>query len=367
MIDTGCPKCGTLIKVATQTCPRCKAPLPETIKSILRDQYSDRPQYSLVTSPLKYIGKHWRGELPLPVSYWINFFFLGWIIQFAVQNFLPSFFHILALEFNPHPASVARLTIFMVLFFLLLFYPWMVIGTWRACNKRIMKKKNSVLWRKEGSSFWPIAAQLLIVSNMFFMAWGTYTTRAYLNQLYRLSTTLKKEPPNYTLELIKNNTFLRLNGTLDLGVSSEVNLFLLKYPEVKGIVLDSQGGVLYEGRALAELIRERKLNTYSLKKCSSSCVIAFVSGEKRYMGVNSKLGFHQPHHDLDGLDSEAKIMISEEDIKRTYEEYSLEFKNSSVNKDFIARMFGAPSNDMWYPQINELIDANVVHEVIESI
>ena len=139
---------------------------------------------------------------------------------------------------------------------------------------------------------------------------------------------------------------------------------LLKYPEVKGIVLDSRGGVLYEGRALAELIRERKLNTYSLKKCSSSCVIAFVSGEKRYMGVNSKLGFHQPHHDLD---SEAKIMISEEDIKRTYEEYSLEFKNSSVNKDFIARMFGAPSNDMWYPQINELIDANVVHEVIESI
>jgi hypothetical protein len=152
-----------------------------------------------------------------------------------------------------------------------------------------------------------------------------------------------------------------------LGVSSEVNLLLLKYPEVKGIVLDSRGGVLYVGRSLAELIRERKLNTYSLKKCSSSCVIAFVSGEKRYMGVNSKLGFHQPHHDLDDLDSEAKIMISEEDIKIIYEEYSLEFKNSSVNKDFIARMFDAPSKDMWYPQINELIDANIVHEVIKSI
>ena len=54
-------------------------------------------------------------------------------------------------------------------------------------------------------------------------------------------------------------------------------------------------------------------------------------------------------------------------MKRYHEEFSLEFKNSGVNKDFIARMFDAPSNDIWYPKINELIDANFIHEVIKSI
>ena len=47
MIDDGCPNCGTsIIKeinfnnswvTDTETCPRCKSPLPEKLKSILRD------------------------------------------------------------------------------------------------------------------------------------------------------------------------------------------------------------------------------------------------------------------------------------------------------------------------------------------
>ena len=53
--------------------------------------------------------------------------------------------------------------------------------------------------------------------------------------------------------------------------------------------------------------------------------------------------------------------------EQVVEGYSLEFKKSCVNQGFIARIFIAPSNDLWVPKINKLIDANAVHEVIKSI
>jgi hypothetical protein len=53
MIDDGCPNCGTSITkeinfnncwvIDISTCPRCKSPLPEKLKSILRDQHSQKP------------------------------------------------------------------------------------------------------------------------------------------------------------------------------------------------------------------------------------------------------------------------------------------------------------------------------------
>jgi hypothetical protein len=52
IIDDGCPNCGTSINkeinfnncwvIDTSTCPRCKSPLPEKLKSILRDQHSKK-------------------------------------------------------------------------------------------------------------------------------------------------------------------------------------------------------------------------------------------------------------------------------------------------------------------------------------
>jgi hypothetical protein len=52
MIDDGCPNCGTSITkeinfnncriIDISTCPRCKSPLPEKLKSILRDQHSKK-------------------------------------------------------------------------------------------------------------------------------------------------------------------------------------------------------------------------------------------------------------------------------------------------------------------------------------
>lgn len=64
---------------------------------------------------MNYFSKHWRGELSLPVSYWINYAGLGAVIGVlqAFQKFSPLELLLLV------GASV-----------------WSVVGTWRAASKR---------------------------------------------------------------------------------------------------------------------------------------------------------------------------------------------------------------------------------------
>jgi len=60
----------------------------------------------------------------------------------------------------------------------------------------------------------------------------------------------------------KDKTQLMFTGPITFGVTKEVRELLASKPEIRSVVLQSQGGQLYEGRGLALLFREQKLNTH---------------------------------------------------------------------------------------------------------
>ena len=72
---------------------------------------------------------------------------------------------------------------------------------------------------------------------------------------------------NYRLTLERNDTLIHLQGELNWGVSKEVSKILKYNLGIEGIILDSTGGRIYEGRELAKLISATE-PTYQLK-CSS--------------------------------------------------------------------------------------------------
>jgi len=87
-------------------------------------------------------------------------------------------------------------------------------------------------------------------------------------------------------------------------------------------------------------------------------VIAFIAGKMRILNQKAKLGFHR-YSPLGGLPEE-----SMEDQIRLDKLY---FKHvAGVDRRFVEKAFSTPSDDMWYPFIDELIEAGVITHMVDG-
>ena len=69
-----------------------------------------------------YLSRHWRGQLSLPVAFWLNYFALG-VIFFVTGN-------ILALNEADDGVGIPFLMIWLPIII------WQCVGTWRSAGNR---------------------------------------------------------------------------------------------------------------------------------------------------------------------------------------------------------------------------------------
>ena len=291
-------------------------------------------------NPINYICKHWRGELSLAVSFWINVFLLNIVIRLfetlLTQNSLIT-----------HPQIASRVTIIYIVLALGLVYPWQIIGLWRTCNRHI---------EITGTRFWSRFAQVLAIFGVL-ATFGTVTSSwPIYKELYQIGFT-KDEYAIYNLKLTTNNTIIYLQGGLGFGVSKDVAKLLASQPNVQGIVLDSNGGRIYEGRELSKLILINGLNTYSFNGCYSACTTAFIAGKNRYLGPGANLAFHQYIMGYKNIGTGI-------DMKKEQEADLRIFQKQGIKSDFMDKLFNTPHDDLWYPSVEELMDSGVIHGIV---
>lgn len=291
---------------------------------------------------VKYIQRHWRGELSLAVSFWINSFLLNVAIML-----LNAFFSYSGIIENP--VSAARFSFIYSAFVLLIVYPWQIIGLWRSCNNHI---------GRSGKRFWPRTVQVLIVLGLILSLGKLETSWPVYKDLFHIGFQ-KDEYGDYTLKLEKNNSLIHLQGGLSFGVSKDVAKLLKKYPEVKSIILDSYGGRIYEGRELAKIISTYGLDTYSLKGCYSAATTAFIAGKNRFLRIGANLAFH--HYKMGYKNLDAYVDMESEQAKDL-----LIFQQQGINKEFLDKLFNTSHDDLWYPTVDEMLDAGVIHGIVNQ-
>jgi len=124
-------------------------------------------------------------------------------------------------------------------------------------------------------------------------------------------------------------------------------------PSITTVTLNSNGGLVFVGRALALAIAEHQLNTHVEHHCYSACTIAFISGAARSLADNAELGFHQ--YLLENDNQTHGISVQEElDVDRAH------FARHGVSQSFISRLYSAEHNQLWVPEHQLLIEAGVV-------
>ena len=290
-----------------------------------------------------YLKLHWRGKLPLAQSFWINL-----VLLFFLFGILERFL------FPPYIEDEIAVTATVLAYFIvvkLIVYPWQVVGVLRACDLRI---------KSDTGRPWATAAQAALVLSLAATLIATIETYQSL-QAFKQELILEDASllvPQYSLNLIQQDTLIHLRGPFEIGITQRVKDLIEHYPGITGIILDSEGGQIYEGRGLARLITQNRLQTYSLDECLSSCTTAFIAGTTRSLGTNARLGFHQ---------YKTYSLIPSINIDNEQAKDRAIFVRQGVSAEFLDKIFIQPPENMWWPAIDELVDAGVVHQTGYSL
>ena len=74
---------------------------------------------------------------------------------------------------------------------------------------------------------------------------------------------------------------------------------------VHAVALNSPGGYLIEGLAMADLVRERRMTTFAWDTCASACFVVYAAGAKKLATPMARLGVHTAYEQGGSISSKA--------------------------------------------------------------
>lgn len=275
-----------------------------------------------------FVRGHWRGDYSLARSYWVHF-----LLAVIFPSLALSIFAIVAEDGYP-PSTLARvaLAVFAVQIPLVI---WAGIGTWISATKHRAAG---------GSGFWAGAAKVTIA--FIFIARLIYGLQhgTEIRELWQAANRTSIWPA-FRVQVAKRGDSLLFQGGFNEGASGVLRTALKMNPRVRRLYLESGGGWLYEGRAMARLVQAHHLITVVVGECSSACTIAYLAGRERLLTEGARIGFHRPSIPLSATDGD--------DLMR------LTYTQAGLPRFFIQKALSIPYESMWYPPTTELQEAGV--------
>lgn len=204
----------------------------------------------------RYVINHWQGRQGLTWSFWVNFVILRLVLflfQETGATFLP-----------PGRVFPVWLVMPVVVIFHGCIFVWQAVGLLRAADRYC--QGSGQMFKVWGSQLALIVAALWVLSYSL-EAW--YLTQPQTDTtMPSLAELEAKRATRYSLSLSDDQTFVVLEGSLELGITKRLSTLLDAHPSVKTIRLTSPGGNIFEARSLAAQIQNRGLATSVDSECS---------------------------------------------------------------------------------------------------
>ena len=147
---------------------------------------------------------------------------------------------------------------------------------------------------------------------------------------------------------------LVLRGPIGFGSYKVLEHALAIEPKLTLIQVESPGGYVIEGMAMAKLIQLNGLDTVSLEKCSSACTLLFAAGSERYLGPQARLGFHRSG--IFGMKPTTGWTETEYRIANYY-------RSRGTTQDFIQLALDTASNRLWVPDHGVMLEAGYANKL----
>lgn len=227
-----------------------------------------------------WIARHWRGELRLGVSWWLNCvaltLLLYWLIPWIARTSGLA---------AGQSASTYTAMLGLIVLQIGIIPLWQMVGLWQATD-RSLRTTDRIVAARLGQ----------VAAVLFTLLIATRGLVAGAEQVIAARVAWALGPYQYQVSLLPGAREIELSGGLGFGASAAVESLLADNPGVRRIRLNSGGGALSEGVRLREIIIAHGLDTYSSRECSSACVSAFVGGRLRILQRGARMGFHLPRN-----------------------------------------------------------------------
>jgi len=281
-----------------------------------------------------YFIRHWRGDLSLPVSYWIN--------ATLIAGLVPVPLVYLSSQLDQRIGSIQSASIMLMLIITVSISGtiWAIVGTWRSSNHYSMRG---------GSEGWANAAK-------FFMFMGALRLLAQVAGMgpFVLETSqlaVGIDSMGAPAKVAVNGKDLSIVGPISLGTADLVGKALMDNPQVRRVLVSSLGGRLGEATQISKQIASRQINTIARGECSSACTMILLAGADRSAFAGSKIGFHGPSYPGLGvveLNPAASLMADS-------------YRAAGLVDTFVTSALAVDPSDMWYPKETELFKVGVLN------
>jgi hypothetical protein len=287
-----------------------------------------------------YLLRHWRGELPPSVSFWVNFVLINVVLSLVLMLNTTQ-------AFTDYPVYLCRISMSVIGVQLLVVFPWQFVGLWRAGTRRV---------QRGGGHGLSVTLKVFLVLVLLFHVGETLVQWGIYRETFKIAF-FKDDIPACAMSLKADGRVLHLDGGLGFGVAEQFAEVLGQHPAIETVIVDSTGGRLYEARKMADQILGRGLDTTTVSGCYSAGNLLFAAGEHRTLCKGAKLGFHEyyyPEPFEDYVDMGA--------------EYAMDwgfYQLRGVTKAFQEKLFSAEPNDFWLPSDEELLEGGMIHAVVK--
>jgi hypothetical protein len=282
----------------------------------------------------RYTRGHWRGNLSLPISFWVNGSFTTLIVALLTLYVSDELDYS---DLSEASWLLATLTLYCVS---LVIVVWSIVGIWRSAES---------YQQKGGALKWSLTARLLALLGA--LGFSSEFSQATLPLFQTLIVRAGIEPLGPPATLKVTGRTLHIDGTITHKVTERFEALIDQHPDIDQISISSFGGRTNAAVAIASIISKLKLNTVAVGECSSGCTFIFLAGKIRMFDINSSLGFHSP-----------KILgLSDLESRFQSPEVTEAYQAAGLSEAFISKALRTPSASMWYPSDDILIRQGAVH------
>ena len=216
---------------------------------------------------------------------------------------------------------------------------WQLTGGWRACDNHV----------RDGGAMavtWTGYAALLITLIL-----------ALLQLTDGVAKQVTVQPPpapiSKALRLTDQNTTIHIEEPLDWPLFSAFETALTEHNSITTVALNSTGGMVFTGRALARLIEKYQLNTVVTQQCFSACSLVFMAGKSRTLEAGAELGFHR-------YAMQQSFQLPMLDIEQELNRDRQFFIKQGMSPAFASLVFNADPNTLYKPDTETLLNAGVL-------
>lgn len=279
--------------------------------------------------------RYWQGEYPLAITWWA-----GGALVLLVQFLQMGIFGMLAETLSLRLGATMVLSMFVVSAALL---AGQSMAVWRSATRQA----------SEGRALWPSMAKMAVAAGVLAFGVLSATTLWVPLREHALIAMGRDHLGPIEATVTTDDTVLLLHGTFGSGSAERARRVLNESPDIKTVALSSPGGRLREAADIAQMVRERGIDTYVDTRCESACTFVFLAGKDRAATPNARIGFHRPSFagiTPMGFDPATDGMLG------TY-------RKAGIPQDFLDRIARTEPKNMWYPSARELEKAGVINRV----